>query len=110
MICPSCQEEISPPKIHKVAFTSSHYCKMCKEEHIVWESVKPGHYAAQWGKYRLYCEPDNNRCLLQQIYFDIESDTSIMYRWHTILELSAIPQNLSEETVEDKIKTILLFS
>jgi hypothetical protein len=29
-----------------------------------------------------------------------------MYRWHNVLELPTVPQNLNEETIEQKIKLI----
>lgn len=110
MICPSCQKELGSPKKHAETFTRRHYCMNCKEEHIVWEDIKPGDYVVEWNRYRIYCDVANNRSMVQRIYMDIESDTSIMYRWYTILELPSIPQNLNAENIERKIKTILLFS
>lgn len=96
--------------MHTATFTSSHYCMSCKEEHIVWESISPGDYVVEWDRYRIYCNTKNNTAQIQRIYMDIESDTSIMYRWYTVLELPTIPDNLNEETVEAKIKLYLLFS
>ena len=110
MICPTCRKEICKPKMHTATFTSSHFCLNCKEEHVVWENIKVGDYAVEWNKYRIYCDTHNNRSMVQEVYMDIESDTSIMYRWYTILELPAIPTNLTAETIERKLKTILLFS
>lgn len=110
MICPTCGESIGMPKMHTATFTTSHYCMPCKEEHIVWENIAAGDYVVEWGKYRIYCNTKDNTAQIQKIYMDIESDTSIMYRWHTLLELPSIPENLSEETVESKIKLYLLFS
>ncbi len=110
MICPYCEIEIHLPQINKQQFTSSYYCNSCRDEFIVWESIKPGDYAVQWQKYRIYCDNKNNCAQLQRIYMDIESDTSIMWRWYNVLELPSIPQNLNEETIEQKIKMYLLFS
>jgi hypothetical protein len=82
----------------------------CQAEHIVWEEVKHGDYVVQFKNYRFYCDTTNNKCQIQKIYMDLESDTSIVYRWGTILELNAIPHNLTPENVEEKLKLILLFS
>jgi hypothetical protein len=91
--------------------TIAHYnCPKCRDEYIVWEEMKPGCYAIEKGKYRLYCDPEKNKCEVQRVGMDIQSDTSIMYRWYSILELDAIPQNVTEENFDDKIKTLLIFS
>jgi len=110
MICPSCAKEIGRPKMHTATFTCSYYCMSCKEEHIVWESITPGDYVVEWDRYRIYCNTKDNTAKLQKIYMDIESDTSIMYRWYTVLELPNIPENLTQDTAEEKIKLYLLFS
>lgn len=101
MICPYCDKPIG---------NLSRYCMTCKETYIVWEEINPGDYVFEWGKYRIYCDNKNNCAKVQKIYMDIESDTSIMYRWYTVIELPTIPDNLSEETIESKIKLYLLFS
>lgn len=110
MICPSCQKEIHPPQEITAQFTSSYYCKACRDEAIVWEGIRPGNKAFQWKGFRIYCDYENKTADLQQLYMDIETDTSILYRWATILNLPKIPDNLSKETVEEKIKLYLLFS
>ena len=101
MICPYCDKPIS---------TLGRYCMTCKETYIVWEEISPGDRVFEWNRYRIYCDTKNNRAKVQKIYMDIESDTSITYRWYTIIELPTIPDNLSEETIEAKIKLYLLFS
>lgn len=110
MNCISCKKELHPPRICREPFTSSYYCSSCREEFIVWEGVKQGDKAIQWQHFRIYCDHKNNCAQLQQLYMDIESDTSIMYRWATILNLPKIPQNLDETNIESKIKLYLLFS
>lgn len=110
MICPDCGIEISPPREHQERFSTAYYCKSCRTESIVDENVRPGNKAFQWNKYRIVCDYASNAADLQTIYMDIESDTSIIYRWYTIVTLGAIPQNLSIDNVEDKIKMYLLFS
>lgn len=110
MICPTCNKELHPPQEITQQFTSAYYCNPCKEEFIVWDGVRHGNKAYQYKNYRIYCDIENNTADLQQLYFDIESDTSIMYRWFTILNLPKIPDNLSKDTIEDKIKLYLLFS
>lgn len=110
MICPSCGKELHPPQIQSAQFTSSYYCLPCKEEFIVWESVRIGNKAYQWKNYRIYCDYENKTADLQQLYMDIESDTSILYRWATIVTLPKIPDNLSVDNIAEKIKLYLLFS
>jgi hypothetical protein len=110
MICPDCGANIHPPREHQERFTTAYYCKSCNQEAIVWESVKPGNKAFQWGMYRIYCDYENNAADLQQLYMDIESDTSVIYRWATIITLGAVPSNLSADNIESKIKLYLLFS
>ena len=110
MICPSCEQILTKPRNHSTTYTSSYYCMSCKEEHIVWENISPDDYAVEWERYRILCHTKTNTAEVQKIYMDIESDTSITYRWYTLLELPAIPKNLTEETVETKIKLYLLFS
>ena len=110
MICPTCSRELHPPQEIIAQFTSSYYCTPCREEFIVWESVKVGNKAFQWNRYRIYCDYTNNTADLQQLYMDIESDTSILYRWATVITLPKIPDNLSVENIEEKIKLYLLFS
>lgn len=101
MMCPYCQIPIG---------NLTRHCMKCNEKYIVWEEIKSGDYVFEWGRYRIYCDAESNRAKIQKIQMDIESDTSILYRWYTVLELPVIPDNLSEETVEAKIKTYLLFS
>lgn len=101
MICPHCEIPIG---------NLSRQCMKCKTDYIVWEEIRPGDYVFEWSRYRIYCDAANNRAKIQRIYMDIESDTSITYRWYTVLELPTIPDNLSEETIESKIKLYLLFS
>lgn len=110
MICPDCAEELSKPRKHNIRFTSSYYCKRCKAEHIVWEDVMPGDYVIQNRDWRFYCNVEHNGCHIQRMYMEIESDTSICYRWTTVLSLHSIPQNLDESNVEEKLKLYLLFS
>ena len=110
MICPNCKKELHPPQEVIEQFTSAYYCTPYKEQFIVWEGIRRGNKAYQWNGYRIYCDYENKTADLQQLYMDIESDTSIMYRWATILNLPKIPNNLSAETVADKIKLYLLFS
>ena len=102
MICPNCSQ------ITIGIFSKR--CMKCKTDYIVWEEIKPGDYVFEWNRYRIYCDVTNNCAKIQRIYMDIESDTSITYRWYTVIELPTIPDNLSEETIEAKIKTYLLFS
>lgn len=111
MICPNCQKEIHPPQevTHK-QFTSSYYCTPCKERAIVWEGIEQGNKAYQCGRLRIHCDYKTNTAQVQRLYMDIESDTSIVYRWGTLLELSSIPANLSVDNIEEKIKLYLLFS
>lgn len=110
MICPSCNKELHPAQEISTQFTSSYYCMPCKEEFIVWEGVRVGSKAYQWKNYRIYCDHESKTADLQQLYMDIESDTSILYRWFTILNLPKIPDNLSKDNIEEKIKLYLLFS
>lgn len=110
MICPYCEYTFGTPRKHNERFTSSYYCMKCREEYIIWESINPDDYVVECGKYRIYCDTKNNRAQIQKVYMDIESDTSIMWRWGTILELPSIPDNLTEETIEEKLKLYLLFS
>lgn len=110
MICPNCQKEIHPARELNSQLTSAYYCPSCREEAIVWEGIKLGDKAFQWNRYRIYCDHQNNSAQLQQLYMDIESDTSIMYRWATVLEFPKIPNNLSKDNIEEKIKMYLLFS
>lgn len=107
MICPHCGKPIGS---HNTRFTTTYNCAPCREEYIVWEEIVPEDYVVEWGKYRIYCDTKANRAKIQRIYMDIESDTSITYRWYTVLELPTIPDNLNEKTVEAKIKLYLLFS
>jgi hypothetical protein len=110
MICPSCEKELHPPQFCESRFTSTYHCAPCRAEFNVWEGIKHGDEAYQWRQYRIYCDYQSGHSMVQRIYMDIETDTSITYRWYTVLELPAIPKNLSAETIERKIKTILLFS
>lgn len=114
MICPNCELNLdsqhSKDRSHMNAFTSTYYCPKCKEEFIVWGGMKPGHYAIEKGRYRLYCIPETNKCEVQKVYMDIESDTSIMYRWYSILEIDAIPQGITDENFDEKVKLMLVFS
>ena len=110
MICPVCEKEMGLQKDQNTTFTAAYYCQSCREEHIVWENIKQGDYVVDHGRYRFYCDTTNNRAQIQKIYMDIESDTSIAYRWYTVLELPSIPQNLNKNTVEQKLKLYLLFS
>ena len=75
----------------------------------MWESVRRGNKAFQWKNYRIYCDYENKTAELQQLYMDIESDTSILYRWAPVVSFP-IPQNLSVDNIEEKIKLYLLFS
>lgn len=109
MICPHCQKEIGMAQ-KPGNFVATYYCQSCRVEIYVWESIKPGEYVIDHGRFRFHCDPKNNRSSLQKIYMDIESDTSISYRWYTILELPSIPRNLTKENIEQKIKLYLLFS
>jgi len=101
MICPDCRIPIG---------NLDRRCMKCKTDYIVWEEINPGDRVFEWDRYRIYCDTKNNRAKVQKIYMDIESDTSITYRWYTVIELPTIPDNLSEETIEAKIKLYLLFS
>lgn len=101
MICPDCKIPIG---------NLSRQCMKCKTDYIVWEEINPGDRVFEWDRYRIYCDIKNNRAKVQRIYMDIQSDTSIMYRWYTVIDLPTIPDNLSEETIEAKIKLYLLFS
>lgn len=112
MICYVCETKIDngqQPGCYNPVYTI-YNCPKCKEEMIVHEDIKKGDQAFQHQRYRIYCDNKNNRSKIQRLVMDIESDTSITYGWYTILELPSIPQNLNEETVEQKLKTILLFS
>ena len=101
MICPNCQLPLGNLK---------RYCMKCKAGFLVWEEIHPGDTVLEWDRYRIYCDNKNKRARIQKVYMDIESDTSITYRWYTVLELPTIPDNLNEETIEAKIKLYLLFS
>lgn len=101
MICPNCQLPLGNLK---------RYCMKCKSDFVVWEEIHPGDKVWEWDRYRIYCDTKNNCARIQKVYMDIESDTSITYRWYTVLELPSIPDNLNEETIEAKIKLYLLFS
>jgi hypothetical protein len=109
MICYSCQEPF-PKQGNSTPFTRTYYCPKCKEEMITWDEVKKDDYVFEVGRYRIYCDTGTQTSRIQRIYMDIESDTSIMYRWATILELPTIPSNLTEENAEQKLKMYLLFS
>lgn len=110
MICPDCGQEISKPRNHSTRFTASYYCMQCRHEHIVWEDIKEGDYVIQSKDWRFYCDKENNRSRIRRLYMDIESDTSICYRWANVLELPVIPDNLSVDTFDQKLKMYLLFS
>lgn len=114
MICPNCELNLdsqhSKDRCQMNGFTSTYYCPKCKEEFIVWGGLRIGCYAIEKGRYRLYCDPENNTCEVQKVYMDIESDTSIMYRWYPIVKLDAIPQNVTDENFDEKIKTLIIFS
>lgn len=110
MICPDCGKELAPPRQHTITFTSSYYCSHCRQDHIVWEDVKRGAYVIQSKDWRFYCDEEKNTSIVQRLYMDIESDTSICYRWADVLKLPAIPENLSVENVAEKLKLYLLFS
>lgn len=110
MICPDCGKELHPPRIHTTTFTASYYCSQCRQDHIVWEGVKNKDYVVQHRDWRFYCDEENNKSSIQRMYMDIESDTSICYRWYTVLELPVIPENLTVENVQEKLKLYLLFS
>jgi hypothetical protein len=108
MICPGCNKDLTQPAARTFPGSiSTYYC--CNEEYLLWDEVLPGCYVIEHGPHRMLCDPNQNTCKIQKVYMDIESDTSIMYRWYTILELNAIPQ-VTQENFEEKIKTYLLFS
>ena len=109
MKCPNCQAIIGSPRKHSEQFTTSYRCRSCNEESVIWEGVKVGDYVIESGHYRFYCNPSKNEAILQQLYMDIETDTSIIYRWYDLVPLPGIPNNLNEDTVEDKLKLYLLF-
>ena len=110
MICPDCGVELSKPRTHSTRFTASYYCNKCRAEHIVWEDIMQDGYAVQSRDWRICCDVENKKAYLRQLYMDIESDTSICYRWATVLGFPVIPPNLNENTIVDKIKFYLLFS
>lgn len=110
MICPTCEREIGRQKDQDTTFTVAYYCQHCREEHIVWDNVKKGDYTIDFKRWRFYIDTQNNRARIEKVYMDIESDTSISYRWYTVLELPTIPQNLTNDNVEEKLKLYLLFS
>lgn len=114
MNCPDCglclDSQRSKREGRSTGSLTTYRCPSCRDEYIVWEDIKIGCYAIEKGKYRLYCDPEHNKCEVQRVGMDIQSDTSIMYRWYPILELDAIPQNVTEENFDDKIKIILVFS
>lgn len=82
----------------------------CRSEHIVWEDIPQDGYAVQSKDWRICCDVENKKAQLRRLYMDIESDTSICYRWYTVLPFPTIPANLNEETIEKKIRFYLLFS
>ncbi len=110
MICSTCEKDLTLPaaKTYIPGSVSTYYC--CQDEYLVWDEIPRDCYVIERGKYRLLCDPAQNLTKIQQVYMDIESDTSIMYRWYTILELNAIPQGVDQDNLEEKIKTYLLFS
>ena len=114
MNCPDCDlcldNQRSKSHAQMYSTTAAYYCSQCRQNLLVWEDMKPGCRAIEKGKYRLYCDPEKNKCEVQKLGMDIQSDTSIMYRWYPILELDAIPQNVTEDNFDDKIKTLLIFS
>ena len=110
MICFQCRNEIDKPRNSSSYWVSNYYCTICREEFTVWGQIRLGDYVVEHRDYRIYCDMKTNRSAIQRVYVEIEGDGSIMYRWHTILELPVIPQNLNAETIEQKLKTILLFS
>lgn len=113
MICPSCSKELTTQfrrEANVFGGVTSYFCAPCKEEALVWEDMKVGCFSLEKGRYRLYCDSASNTCKIQQIYMDIESDTSIMYRWYTVLEINAIPQGITDENFEEKVKMMLVFS
>lgn len=110
MICPVCQVHLFGPRKHSERYSTSMYCKSCRMESIIGEYVKPGDYVVESGRYRFYCNPSTNKASIQRLYMDIESDTSIMYRWYDVVQLPSIPENLTEQTVDDKLRIYLLFS
>lgn len=110
MICPTCEKEIGLQKDQNTTFTAAYYCQHCREEHIVWENIKPGDQVIDFQRYRFYIDNANKRARIEKVYMDIETDTSICYRWYTVLELPSIPQNLTKDNVEEKLKLYLLFS
>jgi len=110
MICPECQRKILPQKDRDGTYSTAYYCQHCRHEHFVLDKVNPGDTTVEFERYRFYIDNTNNRARIEKIYMDIETDTSITYRWYTVLELPSIPQNLNEETVEQKLKLYILFS
>lgn len=112
MICPNCCFEIKSlnhdPKYLTTIYEYS--CGSCCEKFVVWSQVRDGCQIFEHKEYRLHCDPRNNKCQIQKMYMEIESDTSIMYRWYDILELNAVPQGLTEENFPDKLRTMLIFS
>jgi hypothetical protein len=109
VICPNCQKEIGPVQ-EPGTYVSMYYCQSCRTEIPVWETIHPGDQVLDHGRYRFYIDNKNNRARIEKIYMDIETDTSICYRWYTLLELPSIPENLTKDNVEEKIKLYLLFS
>lgn len=115
MICPFCKNECPDHKnrerhFNKTLAIENYHCQACNEQFLVWEHIEKGCYAIEHKDFRIYCDPEKNHCQIQKLYMEIESDTSVMYRWYSILEMNAIPQNLTVDTVEENLKTILLFS
>jgi len=110
MICPHCNREILLAKEPDTTYASVYYCQNCRMEHIVVDEIEPGDYVIEHKECRFYIDNKNNRARIEQRYMYVESDTSITFRWYTVLELPSIPQNLNKDTVEEKLKLYLLFS
>lgn len=110
MICPICSANLAGPRQHSERFSTAYYCNSCHSESIIDENVKQGDYVVETGRYRFYCRPKTNTATIQELYMDIETDTSIIYRWYDVVQLPSIPNNLSEQTVDSKLKMYLLFS
>lgn len=109
MNCPYCARDILLVK-EQETYASVYYCQNCRTELTVISDIKDDDQAFEWKQYRILCNTKSNRAHIQKLYMDILSDTSIIFRWYTVVELPNIPQNLTKDTIEQKLKMYLLFS
>jgi hypothetical protein len=114
MICSYCQQELEPivyvdQEEGCPSFSEHYHCKECATKfytirvtgHIFQTSIRSGNY-------KLVLNKDNGRCSLFQGEPGKFEGIMGTY-WNTVLHLDCTPQNITPQTIADKIKMMLVF-